>query len=69
MTASGVADPAGAAGLDRHVAERHARLHVHGVDHRAVELDDAVGGAVHADAADDGQDDVLGEDARRAACR
>src|SRR6185369_12997108 len=51
-----------AARFDGHVAERHARLHRHGVNGGAVEFHHPVGGAVDADFSDDVQDDILGID-------
>ncbi len=61
----GQADAAGSAGLDGHVAQRHARLHAHGLDHGAAKFDDPVGGAVDAELSDDEEDDVLGVNPRR----
>ena len=54
-----------AAGLDNHVAQGHAVFHGHGFHRIAGELHGAVTGAIHADVADDAQDDVLGHDVRR----
>ena len=51
--------------LDDHVAQRHAFLDVEGVDAVAVEFHGAIGGAVAADVADDGEDQVLGHEVRR----
>ena len=54
-------DHAGArAGLDRHVADGHALLHVERADRRAGVLDDVAGAAADADLGDQRQDDVLG---------
>jgi len=56
-------DHAGArAGLDRHVAHRHALIHRQGLDGGAPVLDDVSGAPVHPDLADDGEDQVLGGD-------
>mmetsp|Transcript_15577 Transcript_15577/g.49249 ORF Transcript_15577/g.49249 Transcript_15577/m.49249 type:complete len:529 (-) Transcript_15577:350-1936(-) len=46
-------------GLDRHVADGHARLHGKGLDDVAAELDDVAGAAGGADDADDVEDHVL----------
>ena len=63
-------DHAGArAGLDRHVADRHAAFHRQRADRWAGELDRVAGAAGGADPADDGQHDVLGGDAARQARR
>ena len=51
------------AGLDRHVADRHPALHRKRPDGRAPVLDDVADAAAGADAADEGEDDVLGGDA------
>ena len=53
-------DPVLAAGLDRHVAQRHAFLDVQGKNPVAVELHRPIRGPIDADVADDGQDQVLG---------
>ena len=59
-------DHAGArAALDRHVADRHAAFHRERADHVAGIFDDVAGAAGGADLADDGEDHVLGGDARR----
>ena len=61
-------DHAGArAGLDAHVADGHAAFHRKGANGGAGVFDDAAGGAVGADLADDGEDDVFGGDAAWAA--
>ena len=52
--------PAGGAGLDRHIAQGHARLHTHGVHHRTAKLHHLVGRAVHRQFLDDAQNDILG---------
>ena len=56
----GHANPAGAASLDGHVAQGHARFHAHPVDDRPPEFDHPVGRPIDSDLADDEQDDVLG---------
>ena len=53
-----------AAGLDRHVGNRHAVVHRQASRARAVELHRAVGRPVETDLANRVQDDVLGHDAR-----
>ena len=59
-------DHAGArAGLDGHVADGHALVHRHRVDGRAAKFEHVAGAAGDADLADDGEDQVLGGDARR----
>ena len=59
-------DHAGAgAGLDRHVADGHARFHRQRADGGAAVLQDVALAAAGADLGDDGQDDVLGGHARR----
>src|SRR6185503_12895817 len=55
-----VADAVFAAGLDGHVGQGHAVFEGEGGDAVACEVHGAVGGAVDADLADDGQDQVLG---------
>ena len=56
-------DHAGAgSGLDAHVADGHAAFHREGADRRAGVFDDMPGRPVGADAADDGEHDVLGGD-------
>ena len=63
-------DQAGAgAAFDRHVADRHAAFHRERADGVAGIFDDVAGAAGGADLADDGEDDVLGGDAGRAAAR
>ncbi len=57
--------PGARAGLDGHVAHRHAAFHAQSADRRAAELDRVAGAAGGADAADDRQHDVLGGDAAR----
>ena len=52
--------PGAGAGLDRHVADRHAPLHGQGGDGRAPVLDHVADPPAGADAPDHGQDDVLG---------
>ena len=57
-------DHAGAgSGFDAHVADGHAAFHGEGANGGAGVLDDAAGGAIGADVADDGEDDVFGGDA------
>ena len=56
-------EPGLAARLDGHVRDAHALVHVHGADGAAGELHGLVERAVHADHADDVQDDVLAGDA------
>ena len=57
-------DHAGArAPLDAHVADRHAALHRHLLEHRAAVLDHVALAAAGAGLGDDGEDDVLGRDA------
>ena len=53
------------AGLDRHVADRHAAFHRERADRFAGVFDRVAGAARGADLADDGEDDVLGGDVRR----
>ena len=65
VTSSGADQPRAGAALDGHVAHRHALLHVEGAHATAGELEDVAGAAAHADAGDEGQDDVLGRDAGR----
>ena len=55
------------AGLDRHVADRHALFHRQRADRAAAVLDHVTGAAADADRADDLQDHVLGGDVRSAA--
>src|SRR6266508_5546681 len=58
-------DHAGArAGLDGHVAHGHPLLHGHGGDGRSGVFDDVPHPAGGADPGDDGEDDILGADAR-----
>ena len=58
-------DHAGArAGFDGHVADGHALVHVERANGLAAILDDVAGAAADADLADDGEDQVLGGDAR-----
>jgi hypothetical protein len=52
--------PGAAATLDGHVADGHAPLHGQRADRRAGVLHDVTDGAVDADLADRGQDEVLG---------
>jgi hypothetical protein len=54
--------PGAGPGLDGHVAEGHARLHVQGADRLAGVLDHVAGPAPHADLGDERQDHVLGGD-------
>ena len=56
--------PGAASALDRHVADRHPVLHRERSDRRARVLDGVAGHAADAEAADRGQDQVLGGDAR-----
>ena len=51
------------AGLDRHVAQRHAAFHGQRAYRRAAKFDGIAGTARSADFTDDGQRDVLGRDA------
>ena len=53
------------AGLDGHVADRHAAVHRQCLDRGTAVLDDVARAAVHADAADDREHEVLGGHARR----
>ena len=59
-------DHAGArARLDAHVADGHAAFHGEGANGRTRVFDDAAGGAIGADLADDGEDHILGGNAAR----
>lgn len=49
--------------LDRHVADRHPRLHAQRSDGRTAKLDDATGSSGRSDDADDVEDNVFGGDA------
>ena len=49
--------------LNAHVADRHALLHGEGADRLAGVFKDVTGAAAHADARDQGEDDVLRGDA------
>ena len=53
-------DAALAAGLDGHIAEGHPLFHAHCLNRFAAELHRTIGGAIHANVADNAQDDVLG---------
>ena len=57
------------AALDAHVADGHPLLHRQAADRRAGVFEDVAGPAADADPGDQGQDDVLGADARRRAGR
>jgi hypothetical protein len=48
--------------LDGHVAQRHPPLHRQALDRRAPVLHRVSGAAPHADAGDDGEDEILGGD-------
>ena len=52
------------AGLDRHIADRHARLHRHGAQRVSAELDHVAVASCGANHADNVQDHVLGRHAR-----
>ena len=57
--------PGSGAPLDRHVADRHPLLHRQRADRVAGVLDDIADAAVHADLADDAEDQVLRREAGR----
>jgi hypothetical protein len=62
-------DHAGArAGLDGHVAHRHALFHVERADRFTAILEHMAGATLDADLADDGQYQVLRGDARMQVC-
>ena len=56
-----IANTAGGAGFNSHVAQGHAGIHAHGRDHRPAKFNNLIGGAVNAQPADDRQDNVFGK--------
>ena len=52
------------AGFDRHVANRHALVHVQSFDSRSAVFDDMPGATIYTNFTDDRQDQVLGSNAR-----